>query len=304
MRAIKGGREGWRFVDDHSYCCGSPVRHGSGPLAEPVSLLAQDARGTIVGRVADSTDAVVTGAEVRVTNTSTGVSAVSKSNDTGNFVLAYLLPGVYTVEAEFKGFKKFVRQGVQVRIGDQVRGRYRAGGRQPDGDGAGDGGDAAARYRRRLPRPGGERAPDFGTAFVRRRAVQPGADGAGHDQHNESPPALCGYARRAGRLRGGRHRMEEQRLHHRRSAQQLDKGIVFVPPQMSVSEFKVQSLSYDASHRPYRRRAGQRQPQERHQRACTARRTGFFATRSSTPQRFSRTAPGRRWRPSRTTASA
>ena len=87
----------------------------------PMSLSAQDARGTILGRVADSSDAVIIGAEVRATNVATGVSAVSRSNDAGSYVLAYLLSGTYTVEVENKGFKRFNRPGIQVRVGDLVR---------------------------------------------------------------------------------------------------------------------------------------------------------------------------------------
>ena len=66
-----------------------------------VALVAQqDARGTITGRVVDSSGAVVIGADIRATNQATGTRAVTKSNDAGNYVLAYLLSGVYTVEVD------------------------------------------------------------------------------------------------------------------------------------------------------------------------------------------------------------
>ncbi|MEN6537614.1 MAG: carboxypeptidase-like regulatory domain-containing protein, partial [Bryobacteraceae bacterium] len=81
----------------------------------PASLNAQDARGNITGRVADSSGAVVAGAEVRATNTATGVSAIAKTNEAGNYMLAYLIPGKYDIEAEISGFKKFVRKGIEVR---------------------------------------------------------------------------------------------------------------------------------------------------------------------------------------------
>ena len=83
-------------------------------------LDAQDARGTILGRVTDPSGAVIPGVEVRVTNAATGVSAVSKTNDAGNFVLPYMMPGSYEVTAELAGFKRYVRDGVQVRISDAV----------------------------------------------------------------------------------------------------------------------------------------------------------------------------------------
>ena len=89
-------------------------------LTAPAWLRAQDARGTIQGRVTDPTDAVIANAEVRAVNVATGVAAVSRSNETGNYILAYLIPGTYTVEVEMTGFKKFVRQGIEVRVGDNV----------------------------------------------------------------------------------------------------------------------------------------------------------------------------------------
>lgn len=59
-------------------------------LAFACTLSAQDPRGTVSGRVTDSTGAVVPGAEVRIVNDNTGVSASAKTNDSGNFVLPYL----------------------------------------------------------------------------------------------------------------------------------------------------------------------------------------------------------------------
>ncbi|MBM3734814.1 MAG: TonB-dependent receptor [Acidobacteria bacterium] len=85
-----------------------------------VPLLAQDARGSITGRVLDSTGAVVPNAEVRAANQSTGVGGSSRTNQAGNYSIPYLVPGRYVVTVETTGFKKFVREGVQVRINDVV----------------------------------------------------------------------------------------------------------------------------------------------------------------------------------------
>jgi hypothetical protein len=84
------------------------------------SAAAQDARGTVLGRVTDASGAVVPNAEVRITNDSTGVAAAAKTNDAGNYFLPYLIPGTYTLSCELQGFKKWVRGGVQVRINDSV----------------------------------------------------------------------------------------------------------------------------------------------------------------------------------------
>jgi hypothetical protein len=84
------------------------------------TLIAQETRSTIVGRVTDATGALVLGATVRATNTGTGVAAVARSNESGNFVLPYLLPGPYTIQAELQGFKRFVREGIELRVNDTV----------------------------------------------------------------------------------------------------------------------------------------------------------------------------------------
>ena len=42
------------------------------------------------------------------------------TNDSGAFEMPYLLPGVYTVTIEIAGFKKAVRESVQLRIGERV----------------------------------------------------------------------------------------------------------------------------------------------------------------------------------------
>jgi hypothetical protein len=85
-----------------------------------IPATAQDPRGTILGRVIDSSGAAIPNAEVRATNENTGVAASAKANDAGNFVMPYLLSGTYVVSCELTGFKKWVRPGVQVRINDSV----------------------------------------------------------------------------------------------------------------------------------------------------------------------------------------
>lgn len=85
------------------------------------SLSAQDPRGTVLGRVTDSTGAVIPNAEVKITNENTGVALPAKPNEAGNFVIPYLIPGTYTLSCEMTGFKKWVRSGIQVRIQDSVQ---------------------------------------------------------------------------------------------------------------------------------------------------------------------------------------
>ncbi|MEK7407449.1 MAG: carboxypeptidase-like regulatory domain-containing protein [Acidobacteriota bacterium] len=84
------------------------------------SLIAQDPRGAITGSVTDATNAVIAGATVRATNAETGVAAAAASNAAGSFHLPFLPSGMYRVTAELAGFKRFVRDNVEVRVGETV----------------------------------------------------------------------------------------------------------------------------------------------------------------------------------------
>ncbi len=80
----------------------------------------QEARGTILGRVTDSSGAVIPGASVKITNQSTGVTTSLVTNDQGNYQAPYLIPGKYRVLAEMAGFKRFLREGVELRVSDRL----------------------------------------------------------------------------------------------------------------------------------------------------------------------------------------
>jgi len=81
---------------------------------------AQESRATLLGRVTDSSNAVVPNVTVTVTNLATGVSLNTVTNGEGNYVLPFLNPGAYRVSAEAKGFKHFVREGVELRVDDRL----------------------------------------------------------------------------------------------------------------------------------------------------------------------------------------
>ena len=85
-----------------------------------VSVRAQDSRGTISGRAADQSGASVANVQVRATNTGTGAGIEATTNDSGNYTLPFLLPGFYNVSAELIGFQKLERKAVEVRVNDSV----------------------------------------------------------------------------------------------------------------------------------------------------------------------------------------
>jgi hypothetical protein len=82
------------------------------------SVSAQEARGTIQGRVTDTSKAAVPGASVEVLNIATGVVAATVSNDEGSFRVAFLNPGTYRVTVKLTGFNTFVSDKIEVHVAD------------------------------------------------------------------------------------------------------------------------------------------------------------------------------------------
>ncbi len=79
---------------------------------------AQESRGTLTGRVMDSSGAAIVNADVRAINKETGAVGNARSNESGNYTIPYLVPGRYDVSAEFQGFKKTQRTDLDVRVND------------------------------------------------------------------------------------------------------------------------------------------------------------------------------------------
>lgn len=81
---------------------------------------AQIDRGAIVGKVVDSSGALVPGADVTVTNKDTGVTLNTQTNDVGEYQFITLIPGTYSVKATAKGFQTSVRDGITLHVQDRL----------------------------------------------------------------------------------------------------------------------------------------------------------------------------------------
>lgn len=77
---------------------------------------AQGLFGTITGSVTDSTNAVIPGATVTITNIATNVTTAVKTNGEGEYTVTSLNPGTYRVEAQMSGFKRAVANGVVLMV--------------------------------------------------------------------------------------------------------------------------------------------------------------------------------------------
>ncbi|MGH9660509.1 MAG: carboxypeptidase regulatory-like domain-containing protein, partial [Bryobacteraceae bacterium] len=89
-------------------------------ISLPFPLRAQEARGTILGRVADATGGVLVGAKVEASNVDTGVRYNAASNESGDYLLPFLIPGTYSLTVEAPGFKKSVRPKIGVRVNERI----------------------------------------------------------------------------------------------------------------------------------------------------------------------------------------
>src|SRR5215472_8547714 len=69
------------------------------------------------GTVTDTSEAVVSGANVVVRNTATGVAYTATTNQSGIYSFPFLQPGTYDITCELAGFKKFERTGIVLETG-------------------------------------------------------------------------------------------------------------------------------------------------------------------------------------------
>lgn len=79
---------------------------------------AQIGTSTITGRVTDSTGAVVPNVSVLVVNTETNFQFTATTNQEGLYRVQSLQPGPYRVTFTASGFKKLVRDNIDLRTGD------------------------------------------------------------------------------------------------------------------------------------------------------------------------------------------
>jgi hypothetical protein len=84
-------------------------------------LWAQGNNATIVGSVSDPSGAVMPGVAVVATNVNTNVRSSVVTDGSGNFQIPNLQPGMYQVEVQSTGFKRFIRQNVSLEIDRQLR---------------------------------------------------------------------------------------------------------------------------------------------------------------------------------------
>ena len=70
----------------------------------------------ITGTVTDASGAAVPNTQITATNTETGVSRSSVTNEAGNYLITSLFPGKYDVSASSAGFKRMKREALTLAV--------------------------------------------------------------------------------------------------------------------------------------------------------------------------------------------
>src|SRR3984957_1937748 len=84
------------------------------------TLLAQGTGGRIIGRVADSSGAVLANVKVTLANESTGITRESQTNGSGDYGFPEVPVGTYTLTFDLQGFKTSVGKGITVELNQIV----------------------------------------------------------------------------------------------------------------------------------------------------------------------------------------
>ena len=89
-------------------------------LLSPVAF-GQSSTAELTGSVTDEQGAPIPESQVVIRNMDTGESRRLSTDETGSYVVTQLIPGTYQVTVEKGGFRRFVRSGLILQIGQRAR---------------------------------------------------------------------------------------------------------------------------------------------------------------------------------------
>jgi hypothetical protein len=84
-------------------------------------VFAQLLNGTFVGTVVDGSGSVIPNARITATEKNTGFSRETVSDDAGNFTLASVPGGVYSIKVSANGFRTLTRDNLTLTVGSTAR---------------------------------------------------------------------------------------------------------------------------------------------------------------------------------------
>jgi len=83
------------------------------------SLLYGQANGSFSGTVSDKTGSVITGATVKITSQSTGLSREVKTDDSGHYLAPLMPVSIYTIRVDSQGFQAVEQKDVRLQVNEQ-----------------------------------------------------------------------------------------------------------------------------------------------------------------------------------------
>ena len=263
----------------------------------PSGAAAQEARGTIQGRVVDASGAVVPGATVEVLNIATGVVTPTTSNEEGNYRVPFLNPGTYRVTVTLDGLQQVrQRQHRAARRRRAHRRRHAAGRRESPTRSRSRATAATVDRIDRRARPGRRRAPDRRAADSRRHRGRARHSRAGRAEHDRPALAQGRLQQRPVAVVERRRRREAERLHHRRRGERRRRSRRLQPAVGGGRGVQDPDDVLRRGGRQHDGRVGQPRDQERHQHPARA---GLRVVPRRRPRRARTTSTRRPDRPKR-----
>ena len=83
-------------------------------------IFSQTANGRISGTVKDQSGALIPGAAVTITDVARGVARNLTTDEAGAYSAPNLIPGTYTIRAEFGGFRAFQRENIRLEVAQEI----------------------------------------------------------------------------------------------------------------------------------------------------------------------------------------
>ncbi|HPT28348.1 MAG TPA: carboxypeptidase-like regulatory domain-containing protein, partial [Bryobacteraceae bacterium] len=90
-------------------------------LVAAIPIHAQEVRASLAGFVSDPSGAPVPGVSVVITSVERNVTTTTQTNDQGNYLFPFVIPGTYNLTIERSGFKKYARQNIVLQAQDKAR---------------------------------------------------------------------------------------------------------------------------------------------------------------------------------------
>ncbi len=90
-------------------------------LLLPTTMVGQSSNGAISGVITDDSGGAVPGVTLTATNVATGVTRTTQSNATGQYQIALLPPGTYSLAGELSGFQPVKLDRIVVNVGTDVK---------------------------------------------------------------------------------------------------------------------------------------------------------------------------------------